>query len=216
VSPPLRVIPLELGPFRARCILIVDPASRETLVVDPGFEVEEVVATIAREDLVPVGIVMTHGHIDHACGVATVKGVYPAAPVLLHGADLPLYSSLGDQAAAFGFPVPEIVDPDRLLEDGERLKVGALEVVVRHTPGHSPGHVVLHHATDTGGFVVAGDVLFAGAVGRTDLWGGSFEELERSIREVLYVLPDATRVVPGHGEDTTIGEERESNPFVSG
>jgi hydroxyacylglutathione hydrolase len=216
VTVALRVIPLELGPFRARSVLLADSETRQALLVDPGFEADQVVAAVNREGLAPVGIVVTHAHIDHAYGVAEVKRAFPAAPVMLHRDDLPLYHGLPEQATAFGLPIPELVVPDRLLEDGDHLGVGDHVLLVRHTPGHSPGHIVLHHDGADGGFVVVGDVLFAGGVGRTDLWGGSFAALERSIREVLYVMPDATVVIPGHGEDTTIGEERLSNPFVSG
>jgi hydroxyacylglutathione hydrolase len=134
----------------------------------------------------------------------------------MHAKELPLYDNLPGQAAAFGFPAPEVVPTEHLLHDGETLTIGGESLLVRHCPGHSPGHVVLIREDPVELLAVVGDVLFAGSVGRTDLWGGSFEQLERSIREVLYRLPDATRVVPGHGPETTIGTEKASNPFVPG
>jgi glyoxylase-like metal-dependent hydrolase (beta-lactamase superfamily II) len=136
--------------------------------------------------------------------------------VLLHADDLPLYRNLAGQAQMFGFPRPRTVPENGLLEDGQELVFGSQRARVRHAPGHSPGHVVLIHEDSEQPVAVVGDVLFAGSVGRTDLWGGSFPVLERSIREVLYKLPGHTRVVPGHGPDTTIAAEIAGNPFVSG
>lgn len=211
----LRVLALELGPFQERTVLLVDPASRETIVVDPGFEAQEIVAMTRREDLRPVAIVLTHGHIDHAFGVAELKAAFPDAPLLLHPEDLPLYEGIPEQARIFGLPEPSLPHHDGLLEDRQTLRIGRIALEVRHTPGHSPGHVVLLHRDPEAPLAVVGDVLFSGAVGRTDLWGGSFEDLEQSIRTVLYTLPDETRVIPGHGPETTIGEEKQSNPFVA-
>jgi glyoxylase-like metal-dependent hydrolase (beta-lactamase superfamily II) len=212
----VRILSLELGPFEAHCVILASESSGEAAVVDPGFEPEVVIETVRKERLRPVAIVLTHAHLDHAWGVAAVKAEFPAAPVLLHAADLPLYLNLPGQAQALGFPAPEVPAHDRLLKDGEELRVGDDRWLVRHCPGHSPGHIVLIHGAPEEPVAVVGDVLFAGSVGRTDLWGGSFEQLERSIRDVLYCLPEATRVVPGHGPETTIGAEKAGNPFVSG
>ena len=118
------------------------------------------------------------------------------------------------QARRFGFPAPDDLPEDGLLADGDRVTAGSLSLLVRHCPGHSPGHIVLIDEAGTPPVAVVGDVLFAGSIGRTDLWGGSFERLERSIREVLYRLPDETRVISGHGPATTIGQEKAGNPFV--
>lgn len=215
MSEGLRVLTLELGPFQEHTVLLLDPASRETVVVDPGFEAREIVATIRREGLRPVAIVLTHGHIDHAFGAAECKAAFPQAPLLLHPDDLPLYEGIPEQARMFGLPEPTLAPHDGLLEDGQKLRVGASELEVRHCPGHSPGHIVLLWHDPDAPLAVVGDVLFSGAVGRTDLWGGSFEDLEQSIRTVLYTLPDETRVIAGHGPETTIGEEKLSNPFVA-
>ena len=212
----MRVLSLELGPFAARCVILACEATGEAAVVDPGFEPGTVVDTVLREGLRPVAIVLTHAHLDHAWGAAAVKAQFPAAPVLLHAADLPLYLNLPGQAQAFGFPAPDVPAHDGLLEDGAELRVGGDRWLIRHCPGHSPGHIVLVREHSAEPVAVVGDVLFAGSVGRTDLWGGSFEQLERSIRDVLYRLPDATRVIPGHGPETSIGTEKANNPFVPG
>lgn len=212
----LSILTFELGPFAERTVVLADPASRQALVVDPGFDAAEIVVGIQRERFDPVAIVLTHAHIDHAVGAAELKAAFGAARVLVHAADLPLLAGLPEQARLFGLGEARSVQHDGLLEDRQILRVGAIEIEVRHCPGHSPGHVVLlWHDPDTPTAVV-GDVLFSNGVGRTDLWGGSWEDLERSIRTVLYALPDHTRVIPGHGPETTIGEERASNPFVPG
>jgi len=212
----VKVDAFEVGPFLARCLLVVDEASREAALVDPGLDVEVVLDAVADRDVTVTSLVLTHAHLDHAAGVAEARRSWPDAPLLLHADDLPLYGNLPMQARMFGFPPPEPVPHDRLIGEGDTVRVGGGVLRVRHCPGHSPGHVVL--LGDDGGapFALVGDVLFAGSVGRTDLWGGSWDQLERSIRDVLYRLPDATRVVPGHGPDTTIGEERRHNPFVTG
>ena len=211
----MRVIGLELGPFAARCVVLGCEATGEAVVVDPGFEPEVVIGAIRHAGLQPTGIVLTHAHFDHACGVGAVKEAFPSAPVMLHADDLPLYQNLPGQGRLFGFPAPEPVTWDALLRDGQSVAAGTESLLVRHCPGHSPGHIVLIDERANSPLAVVGDVLFAGSVGRTDLWGGSFVQLERSIREVLYRLPDATRVIPGHGPETTIGAEKASNPFVS-
>ncbi len=212
----MKVTALELGPFQARAVILACEQTRAALVIDPGFDADALVAEARREDLVPAAIVLTHAHLDHAWGVPAVHEAFPDAPVLLHPDDLPLYRNLGGQAQMFGFPAPRPVPEGGLLADGQELAFGLLSVRVRHAPGHSPGHVVLIHDDPERPTAVVGDVLFAGSVGRTDLWGGSFPQLERSIREVLYRLPGHTRVVPGHGPDTTIAAEMAGNPFVSG
>jgi hydroxyacylglutathione hydrolase len=210
----VRLLEFEIGPFLARCVVLADEETRAAVLVDPGFDVGVVIDAVRAERLEPGAIVLTHAHLDHAFGVAEAKRAFPAARLLLHRDDLPLLANLPAQARMFGFPAPEEVREDGLLADGDRMSVGAASLLVRHCPGHSPGHIVLLHEDATAPLAVVGDVLFAGSIGRTDLWGGSFEQLEHSIREVLYRLPADTRVICGHGPETTIGEERASNPFV--
>jgi hydroxyacylglutathione hydrolase len=211
----VKVITLELGPFAARCVVLGCEATKEAIVVDPGFESDAVIGAIRHASLRPNAILLTHAHFDHACGVGALKAAFPWAPVLLHADDLPLYSDLPGQGRLFGFPAVEAVPWDGLLRDGQTVAVGKEGLLVRHCPGHSPGHIVLIQQDAAESMAVVGDVLFAGSVGRTDLWGGSFVQLERSIREVLYKLPESTRVIPGHGPETTIGAEMAGNPFVS-
>jgi hydroxyacylglutathione hydrolase len=212
----VRITQLEVGPFLARCVILAADDSPDAIVVDPGFDAEVVLAAIRKAGLEPRAIVLTHAHIDHAYGVAEVKRAFPGATVLIHRDDLPLLANLPAQARMFGFPPPDQVREDGLLSDGNHVTAQGLSLLVRHCPGHSPGHIVLVDETSMPRVAVVGDVLFAGSIGRTDLWGGSFDRLERSIREVLYRLPADTRVICGHGPETTIGEEMASNPFVSG
>jgi glyoxylase-like metal-dependent hydrolase (beta-lactamase superfamily II) len=210
------VTALELGPFQARAVILACEQTGAALLVDPGFDPDALLAEVRRDRLEPAAIVLTHAHLDHAWGVAAAHDAFFSVPVLLHADDLPLYRNLAGQAQMFGFPPPRTVPESASLADGQELTFGRLRVVVRHAPGHSPGHVVLIHSDPEQPTAVVGDVLFAGSVGRTDLWGGSFPQLERSIREVLYRLPGHTRVVPGHGPETTIAAEIAGNPFVSG
>lgn len=211
----MKVISLELGPFSARCVILGCEATGEAIVVDPGFKPDVVIGTVRGQRLRPTAIVLTHAHFDHACGVGALKSAFPSASVMLHADDLPLYNDLPGQGQIFGFQAPEMVPWDGLVRDGQSVPVGEEALLVRHCPGHSPGHIVLIRDRSQGPMAVVGDLLFAGSVGRTDLFGGSFVQLERSIREVLYRLPDATRVIPGHGPETTIGAEKAGNPFVS-
>ena len=205
------------GPIQANCTLLGDEKAGRLVVVDPGDEAERIAERIRRTGLEVVAILHTHGHMDHAGGTAELlERLGGAVPVGLHPDDLPLYHRLPEQGRMFGLEVPPPPEPDMALADGQRIPVGTLELEVRHAPGHSPGSVcfVVHGGPEP--VVIVGDVLFAGSIGRTDLWGGSFETLAASIRSALYTLPDETRVITGHGPDTTIGRERRTNPFVRG
>ncbi len=212
----MRLVVLELGPFAANCVVVTAEHGDAALLIDPGFDVEVAIAELRRLAVEPQAIVLTHAHLDHAYGVAEARRAFPGARILLHHDELPLYRNMPVQAQMFGFEVPEAPPEDGFLADGDRLNIGGESLLVRHTPGHSPGHIVLINENSVQPLVIVGDVLFAGSIGRTDLWGGSFELLERSIREVLYRLPGNTRVVPGHGPETTIAAEMAGNPFVAG
>jgi glyoxylase-like metal-dependent hydrolase (beta-lactamase superfamily II) len=162
-------------------------------------------------------ILHTHGHLDHVGGTAELAGLLGDGVVVgLHPGDIDLYHNAPVQARMFGLEVDAPPEPGMMLEHGQSILVGGLELEVRYAPGHSPGGVCFVVSGADEPLVIVGDVLFAGSIGRTDLPGGSFPVLERSIREQLYTLPDETRVICGHGPDTTIGRERASNPFVSG
>lgn len=200
---------MRLGPLENNSYLIVSPETREAAVVDVGFEPGAVIEAIRAGGLTVRLLLNTHGHYDHVAGMREVQEAC-GGEYWIHPADLPLVERLSQQGAAFGFP--EASPPARIrhLADGQRLAIGGDELEVIATPGHSPGGVCFRLGDD----LWAGDTLFAGSVGRTDLPGGSAEQLERSIRVRLFPLGDAVRVHPGHGPGTTIGTERRHNPFV--
>jgi glyoxylase-like metal-dependent hydrolase (beta-lactamase superfamily II) len=191
-----------VGPIQANCVLLGDADAGELVVIDPGEEGERIAERVRASGLQPTMILHTHGHLDHAGGTAELaRELDVGLPIGLHPDEIELYRNLSMQAQMFGLEVEAPPEPDLWL---------------RHTPGHSPGGVCFVVSGVDEELVVAGDVLFAGSIGRTDLMGGSFPVLERSIREQLYTLPDDTRVICGHGPDTTIGREKATNPFVSG
>jgi glyoxylase-like metal-dependent hydrolase (beta-lactamase superfamily II) len=203
------------GPIQANCILIGDGAASKVAIIDPGDEAELILHRVRSSGLTPVMILHTHGHIDHAAATGDLREMLgPEVPVGLHRDELELYKNLPVHGQMFGIEASEPPDPDLWLEHGPRLELGDLALEVRHTPGHSPGGVsfLVHGGPDSR--VIVGDLLFAGSIGRTDLPGGSFEILARSIREQIYTLPDETRVMCGHGPETTVGWEKTTNPFV--
>jgi glyoxylase-like metal-dependent hydrolase (beta-lactamase superfamily II) len=205
---------LPVGPVGCNCTVVVCPATHEALIVDPGGDAGRILALLGRMGARAVGIVHTHGHFDHILGTREVVAA-TGAPVLLHGGDLDLYRGLVRQARHFDLVADEPPDPTQILAGGETLTFGQLRARVLHTPGHTPGSVGLFIEQPSGApLLLAGDTLFAGGIGRTDFPGGSFEQILRSIRDTLLGLPEETVVVPGHGPETTIGEEREHNPYV--
>jgi hydroxyacylglutathione hydrolase len=205
------------GPIQANCILIGDSEAGVLAVIDPGEEAEIIAERVRASGLNPEFILHTHGHLDHAGGTAELKRLLGDKVVVgLHPDEVELYNSLPKQGQMFGFQAEAPPKPDLDLVHGNEIKIGSLTLEVRHTPGHSPGGVCFVVKGCADPLVIVGDVLFAGSIGRTDLWGGSFQILEQSIRQQLYTLPDDTRVICGHGPDTTIGREKVTNPFVSG
>jgi len=180
-----------------------------TVIIDPGGEAELMIDALGDGGL--EAILLTHAHLDHVEGVATLKRA-TGAPIWLHPADRPLYDQAPGQAAAFGVEVEAPPPPDEAFEDGVPFRFGSRTFQVRHTPGHAPGHVLLHDAE--AGVAFVGDVVFAGSIGRTDLPGGDYRQLMRSIRERVLTLPDETRLYPGHGPETTVEHERTTNPFL--
>jgi len=209
---PLSIRMLTVGPVAANAYLVTDAATGATVVIDPGDEAPRLLAALADAGVTPDEIWLTHAHFDHIGAVAELRETHPV-PVRLHPADAPLYDNAERQAAWFGMRVrPPGVAPLDLV-DGERLALGETAFTVLHTPGHAPGHVAFH-APDAG-VVFSGDALFRGSVGRTDLPLCDPAALERSLRERLMTLPDDTRVLSGHGPETTIGHERRTNPFLT-
>ncbi len=204
-----------VGPLGCNCSIVHDPASKEAIVVDPGGDVDEIVSRLRARGLTAKAIVHTHTHFDHVGGTAALQRE-TSAPARIHQADQFLYSILPIQVAMFGMPAPETCELDTWLRDDEEIALGALRVHVLHTPGHTPGSCCFEvRAPSTEEVVLfSGDTLFQGSVGRTDLWGGDHDALVRSIRSKLFALPDATRVVCGHGEQTTIDFEKRNNPFL--
>ncbi len=207
----LDLITLTNGAFAENCYILVERESRQAAIVDPGEEAELFLRRLDTERACLAAVWLTHSHVDHILGVARVVAA-TGAPVYLHPADRPLYEALPQQGDWFGLTPEPPPPPDYDLAHGMRLALGGLEFEVRHVPGHTPGHVAfVGH-----GVALVGDALFAGSIGRTDLPGGDAATLLASIRHQLLTLPDETLVYPGHGPETTIGEERRSNPFLTG
>jgi glyoxylase-like metal-dependent hydrolase (beta-lactamase superfamily II) len=202
-----------VGLLGCNCTILGDESTSDAVVIDPGGDVDQIQARLRRHQLQVRAIIHTHTHIDHvgACGdLQRATG----APARIHEADRFMLNILGLQAAFIGLPQPPAPDVDGDLRDDTVIRVGSIELVVMHTPGHSPGSVcfLVHGADRT--IVWSGDTLFQQGIGRTDLWGGDTTAIERSIRRRLYCLEDHTLVIPGHGGETTIGEEKRTNPFV--
>jgi glyoxylase-like metal-dependent hydrolase (beta-lactamase superfamily II) len=203
-----------VGLLQCNCTVIGDPVSREAIVVDPGDDAPKVLAALQKHGLTCRAILITHTHIDHVGANLAVKDK-TGAKLMLHQADLPLYDNLRVQAEWMGGMMPEPLRApiDEHVHQGDRVKAGGLSVEVLHTPGHTPGSICFHLGGDAP-LLLAGDTLFAGSIGRTDLPGGHHPALIASIRDVLFPFGDDAVVHPGHGESTTIGEERRSNPFL--
>ena len=206
-----KVIPV--GPLQCNCSIIGDESTHEAMVIDPGDEIEDIMAFVDRHGLKVKQIVVTHAHIDHVGGAMKLKQ-RTGAPILLNQNDEALLKMMDTQAAWVGMRPPGKIAVDQGLGDADRLKVGQLEATVMHTPGHTEGSICLYFPAEQK--LIAGDTLFAGSIGRTDLPGGSYKKIMDSLKGRVLALPDETIVVPGHGPETTIGEERETNPFLTG
>jgi hydroxyacylglutathione hydrolase len=204
---------LTVGPFQENCYVIGDEATGTGAVVDPGDEAVRIALAVEQTNLEIGQILITHAHIDHVGAVAALVDEY-ACPVLMHAEAEPMLEQLPTQALMMGLKFGKVLTVDRYVGDGEVVEVGALKLKSLYTPGHAPGHLAFYDESEA--LVLSGDVLFAGSVGRTDLFGGNMDLLMQSIYERLLTLPDETRVYPGHGPETTIGEERRHNPFLRG
>ncbi|HAP32242.1 MAG TPA: MBL fold metallo-hydrolase [Firmicutes bacterium] len=200
---------LEVGPFMANCYLVACPRTKEGLIIDPGGEGPVIIAKARKLALKVCCIINTHAHIDHVSANADVSEAF-TIPVLGHKADLPLFHSRAASLALMSNQ-GKLKEPDSFLQEGDMLQLGQLRIRILETPGHSPGCICL----EINGALFTGDTLFASSIGRTDLPGGSYREIIRSIKEKLLTYPDRTDVYPGHGPPTTIGEERRYNPFLT-
>lgn len=204
-----KIIPV--GPLQCNCSIIGDEATREAIVIDPGDDIEDIAAILDEHKLQVKQIVITHAHIDHVGGAMRLRA-RTGAPILLNQNDYALLKMLDLQASWLGMKPPGAVEIEAGLAHGQTLKTGSLEATILHTPGHTEGSVCLYFPAEK--MLIAGDTLFARSIGRTDLPGGSFEKIMRSLHDRVLVLPDETVVIPGHGSATTIGAEREENPFL--
>ena len=203
---------LPVGMLACNCSIVGDEATGEAVVIDPGDDIARVEEILARHRWKTRYLVATHAHIDHVGGIEKLQRA-TGASVLMHEDDLPLYQNLAVQAAWLGVLPPGTVDVDQFLKAGDTIRWGSLALEVLHTPGHSPGSLSLH-LPGKEQRIFSGDTLFHGSIGRTDLWGGDYQQILRSIHDTLLRFPDQTLVFPGHGPATTIGDERESNPFL--
>jgi hydroxyacylglutathione hydrolase len=204
---------LPVGPLQCNCSIIGDETTHEAMVVDPGDDIEGVLAIIRQHKLDVKQIVITHAHIDHVGGAMKLRAA-TGAPILLNQNDYALLKMLDEQASWIGVATPGDVVVEASIGDGESVRTGNLTANVLHTPGHTEGSVCLYFPAEK--LLIAGDTLFARSIGRTDLPGGSFEKIMCSLHDRVMTLPDDTVVIPGHGRRTTIGEEREENPFLVG
>jgi len=203
---------LPVGPLQCNCSVIGDESTREAMVIDPGDEIGDVLALIRKHNLQVKQIVITHAHIDHVGGAMKLRAA-TGAPILLNQSDYALLKMIDMQAVWVGMAPPGKVEIDHSVGQADRVRAGSLDADVIHTPGHTEGSICLYFPAEKK--LIAGDTLFAGSIGRTDLPGGSFQKIINSLHEKVLALPDDTIVVPGHGPLTTIGEERESNPFLT-
>jgi hydroxyacylglutathione hydrolase len=201
------------GAFQENSYLVHCTGSGRAAIVDPGAAAPALLEAVSREGLEVEAVFLTHAHLDHLEGLPLVREATDA-PIHLHPADLPLYKRAAAQAAGFGMTLPgPLPETDVSFEPGTPVRVGEHPLGVRFTPGHAPGHVILY--SESQGFALVGDVVFAGSIGRTDLPGGDMQQLLGSIREEVLTLPDATVLMPGHGPETTVGRERRGNPFLA-
>lgn len=210
---PARVLRLAVGELEANCYILWDPKSREAFVIDPGGDADVIKEAVKKEGIRVKYIINTHGHFDHVGADSELKSSFKS-PIAIHKKDTGLLADSHEHGKFFGIKTPRQRGADILLEDGDTLAAGSVTLEVLHTPGHTQGCICLYSKKD--GLLFTGDTLFAGSVGRTDFEGGSMEDLLDSIKRKILPLGDSVRVLPGHGSPSTIGDEKKSNPFITG
>jgi len=198
-----------VGPLENNCFLVIEEVSKECFITDPGDEPDRIMDFVNENTLKVKYLVCTHTHFDHVGAVSDLKKD-TGAKIVIHKDDLPIYESSQDHAAIWGFEIDPLPQPDVFVSDGDTIAIGNLQFEILHTPGHSPGGICIYGE----GFVITGDTLFAGSVGRTDLPGGDIQKLKTSFKRLMS-LSDGVKVLPGHGPETTIGRERTDNFFAS-
>ena len=201
---------LSVGPLQCNCIILGDEKTGEAIVIDPGDEVKKIAALLEQHKLKCTQIIHTHTHFDHVGGTSDLQAK-AGGKIAIHKEALFLFEKLPMQAAMFGLAAPKPAGIDRFLKDGDTVTCGDINLEVIHTPGHTKGSLCFHLP---GQMLFAGDTLFMGSIGRTDLWGGSFDEIMKSLKGRIMTLPDNLTVHCGHGPVTSIGRERRSNPFL--
>jgi glyoxylase-like metal-dependent hydrolase (beta-lactamase superfamily II) len=202
-----------VGPLQCNCSIIVCPETKEAAIVDPGGDAEDIIKQAEDAGLKIKYLLHTHAHFDHVLGSAEVKKA-TGAKILLHSGDKFLYDNLAQQCKLFGFSAGETLPVDDWIEDDQEIVIGKIKLKVIHTPGHTPGSLSFSLA-DKESILFSGDTLFHRSIGRTDLWGGDYDQIIKSISDKLFTLDDSTRVIPGHGPDTDIWHEKKENPFLS-
>lgn len=207
----LQIKLLPLGPLQTNCYIVICDETMEAAVIDPAWDGDAIASALQENDWHLTQILLTHSHFDHVGGLTALKE-RTAAPVLAHAEAAPMLEAAASSAVRWGLHIEQPPAPDKLLKEGDVVRVGKVDFHVLYTPGHAPGHVSFHARSE--GALFDGDVLFQGGIGRTDLPGADPQTLMDTISEKLMVLPDETQIFPGHGNPTTIGEERRTNPFL--
>ena len=210
-NPNLILETFPVGPLSCNCSIIGDPVSRKAILVDPGGDEGKIIDRLFDLDLQVDLIIHTHAHLDHFLASGKMKET-TGANLALHQEDLFLWNNLENQCQMFGIPYKKTPPPDQFLEHDEEIGIGKVKGKAIHTPGHTPGSMCFLFESKK--FLIAGDTLFQGSIGRTDLWGGNFQKIEQSIKEKLYTLDEEIVVITGHGESTSIGREIRTNSFV--
>ncbi len=203
----MKIEVISVGPLQANCFIVWDEVSKEAIVIDPGDEPDRIIHFLEEKGLHVKYLLCTHAHFDHVGALPELKK-QTGAPIAIHLAEREIYEGARDMAAFFGYDIERLPDPDIYLKDNDLLKIGSIEFRILHTPGHSPGGVCLYG----NGVIFTGDTVFAGSVGRTDFYGGSIDDLKSSFQKVLS-LPPRTKILPGHGPETTVEQEKRENLF---